>query len=264
MKKQQKQTRKALELLAFDDVLHLDDGRELPVKLDEDVIQKITDITTMLFHARGIKVEVAPDDPEAARIARRQLKRRNARKLSAEEAQQVVGGIRNIHAPHETAARAAAVTLAIVDSHDVLFALREIGGGVVVDPLPPYDDLEIPDGYFDQKPKSAFRQLMEKSGNLPVEPRLNADHPIEIMLAYVADLLNKNPALNEALQPYIERGYVAWNTGGVRLDEEQEKIFRDLMDGILLERVGEPDADEQRAEPGAGTHDAAEPVGEAE
>lgn len=265
LKRQPRNYTHAVEIVRFEAELPLDDGeRTLPIRFDEEVLEKAQDIFAMLLYARGVKTEIDGSDSEAALIARKQMRREKKRKLSPAEVQEILSGIRNVHTPHETRARGEAVTLAVIDSCDVLFEVRELpGGSVSIEPLEPYDDLEIPEDYFKPKKKSALRRVMENTGNMPVEPTVNPEHPMEVMLAYVSDLLEKNPNLNEQLQPYIERAFIGVRAGHARLDEEAEALFREALDAILLGDLDAPGDDEQREHAGGGTQDADEPSGEA-
>lgn len=257
---------RGIDILKFDTVLTLDDGeRTLPIKLDEDTMQKARDYTALLISARGIKIEISGRDQEAGLMARRKMKVQKSRRLERSDIANITAGIQNMHTPHETAARYSAVLLALLDSTDVLFAVGEkADGSITVETLPPFDDLEIPENYFRPRVKTELRKLLEKTAYAPTEPEVDPNHPVEIMLAYASDLLDKNPDMNQQLQQHVETAYFGMQWGDVLLDEEQERLFRDALASVLFETVVNGDSDDQREVSGERVSEPDEPTGNAE
>lgn len=241
------QSNAILEQSTFEKTLMLDDDEtEITIGFNEDVRDRCLRQLEWLLFARGIKRDASAQDGDSALLTRRRAKRKKNKRVTMADINAVQTRVADLHSDAERTARNQLLICLILDWDDGLFIVQETEEDeTIVQLVKPYDKYEIPYGYWEQDEETDMERLLRKQGHIPVQRiSIEPEHPIEIMIALSAGIVDVNPKFERALVPYIERAIIGLQWGGAKLSEDALDYFLKAMENLLFEPVDDIDEDE--------------------
>lgn len=253
-----------IEELSFHEILKLDDGTEISLRFDKEIMELIQEDMELIVYSRRIRKNMDENDPEILVQARRHANRDGRNSLLMEDILIVLNQLRPLHDKAERTAQHQLMILYILDHQDKLFELTErTGGAVSVTMLSPYDKYEIPDWYFKGKSsRSSMKRALVRGGQFTAaEPLPNPQNSLDVMIGFTVGMIENNPEFASEAEKLFEKATLAMRYGGVELDDEQMDSFRSIVDELLFESMDESDSDVNGSDTGTGISDSDETDG---
>lgn len=243
----------------FDEVVQLEDGTEIRIGFNAEVAEWITKNLKLLEFSRGVD-DNARTSTTAQTMSRKAARRSGRKNVSMTDYNDIVRRLQTTGGDARDQAIADMCILGMMNAGGI-FTLTYSGVVASFTVEPPFDEYEVFPEYWDERNEQTDeeRALIAVGLYPDNQPYYNPDNPFEGMIALCYAIMDENPDFQLKVMQRLEMVIMGIMVGGVT-DERVISIFRQALDVLLLDEMGNGNHDEHGADAEGGASANAEDV----